>query len=41
MSALQNPIVSIDDPQAIPLALAALSANELIVFPTDSLYGMA
>ena len=41
MSDLQNPIVSIDDPQAISLALAALSANELIVFPTDTLYGLA
>ncbi|MDY0124928.1 MAG: L-threonylcarbamoyladenylate synthase [Anaerolineaceae bacterium] len=41
MSDLQNPIVSIDDPQAIPYALAALASDELIVFPTDTLYGLA
>ncbi len=41
MSYLRTQILSIDDPHAIPLALAALSANELIVFPTDTLYGLA
>ena len=41
MSHLQTQILSIDDPSAIPLALAALETGELIVFPTDTLYGLA
>ncbi len=41
MSDLQTRILSIDDPSAIPSALAAMQAEELIVFPTDTLYGLA
>jgi len=41
MSELQTQILPIDDPHAIPLALAVLAAGELIVFPTDTLYGLA
>ena len=41
MSDLQTQILSINDPNAIPQALAALEAGELIVFPTDTLYGLA
>ncbi len=41
MSDLQTEILSIDDPNAIPLAMAALEADKLIVFPTDTLYGLA
>lgn len=41
MSEPHTQILSIDDPNAIPLALAALEAGELIVFPTDTLYGLA
>ena len=41
MTPLETQIVSINDPQAIPLALKTLANDELIVFPTDTLYGLA
>ena len=41
MTPLKTQIVSINDPQAIPLALETLANDELIVFPTDTLYGLA
>ena len=41
MSNFQTQILSIDDPNVIPLALSALVSDELIVFPTDTLYGLA
>ena len=41
MNELQTQILPIDDPHAIPLALAVLAAGELVVFPTDTLYGLA
>jgi L-threonylcarbamoyladenylate synthase len=41
MSNLQTRILSIDDADAILFALAALGLDELIVFPTDTLYGLA
>ncbi|MFH2085443.1 MAG: L-threonylcarbamoyladenylate synthase [bacterium] len=34
-------IISIADPQAIPLALAALSRGELVIYPTETCYGIA
>lgn len=34
-------ILSIDDPQAIPIAKKILDQNGLIVFPTDTIYGVA
>ena len=33
--------LSIDDPQAIPTALAVLRGHGTIVFPTDTIYGIA
>ncbi|MCK9246612.1 MAG: L-threonylcarbamoyladenylate synthase [Anaerolineaceae bacterium] len=41
MSAPQTQILSTEDPQAVSLARAALDRGELIVFPTDTLYGLA
>ena len=41
MTAIKTQIISIIDPQAIPMALKALANDELIVFPTDTLYGLA
>ena len=41
MTPIETQIVSIDDPQALPLALETLANDELIVFPTDTLYGVA
>ena len=41
MTATQTRILSIDDPNAISFALSALEADDLIVFPTDTLYGLA
>lgn len=41
MSNLQAQILSTDDPQATSFALAVLDADDLIVFPTDTLYGLA
>jgi len=41
LTPLKTQIVSINDPQAIPLALETLANDELIVFPTDTLYGLA
>ena len=38
---IQTKIFSVDDPNTIPSAMTALSANELIVFPTETLYGLA
>lgn len=37
----ETQILSINDSQAIPLALKTLANDELIVFPTDTLYGLA
>ncbi len=34
-------LLSIDDPQAIPTALRVLQDNGTIVFPTDTIYGIA
>ncbi|MBP7213272.1 MAG: threonylcarbamoyl-AMP synthase [Anaerolineaceae bacterium] len=41
MTAIETQILSINDSQAIPLALKTLANDELIVFPTDTLYGLA
>lgn len=41
MTAIKTQIVSINNPKAIPSALDALANDELIVFPTDTLYGLA
>lgn len=41
MNSLPTRILHIDHPLAIPTALTALEADELIVFPTDTLYGLA
>lgn len=41
MSVLQTRILPIDDLRSISLALAVLMKDELIVFPTDTLYGLA
>lgn len=41
MTPIKTQILSINDPQAIPLALKTLANDELIVFPTDTLYGLA
>lgn len=41
MTAIKTQIIPINDPQAIPLALETLANDELIVFPTDTLYGLA
>ncbi len=41
MTQLETQIISINDSQAIPLALKTLANDELIVFPTDTLYGLA
>lgn len=34
-------IISVSDPQAIPLALAALGRGELVIYPTETCYGIA
>lgn len=34
-------IISVSDPQAITLALAALSRGELVIYPTETCYGIA
>ena len=41
MSAIFTQIVPMNDPDAIPLALSMLEKNDLIVFPTETLYGLA
>ena len=41
LTPIETQIVSINDPQAIPLTLKALANDDLIVFPTDTLYGLA
>jgi L-threonylcarbamoyladenylate synthase len=38
---IQTRILSINDPNAIRAAIDALQADELIVFPTETLYGLA
>lgn len=34
-------IVNVSDPRSIPLALAALSAGKLVIYPTETCYGLA
>jgi len=41
MNAKNTLLLSIDDPQALPLSRELVQAGKLIVFPTDTLYGLA
>ncbi|HAE85246.1 MAG TPA: threonylcarbamoyl-AMP synthase [Anaerolineaceae bacterium] len=41
MNAINTLILPITDPQALPLSQAYIQAGKLIVFPTDTLYGLA
>ena len=41
MSTIFTHIIPINEPEAIPLALSVLERNDLIVFPTETLYGLA
>jgi L-threonylcarbamoyladenylate synthase len=41
MNAINTLILPITDPQALPLSRELVQAGKLIVFPTDTLYGLA
>ena len=40
LNTMQTKIIYTSDPNAIPAALEALKANQLVAFPTDTVYGL-